>query len=235
MSFVAALITIAFAYIVQSAFGFAGTVVVMPILLLLVGHPLAVALMGALGFLACGSIALQERKYINYRELLNLLPAMLVGMILGGILQSFAEFDTLKMLYAISIMAVSVPLFLTGGNLSIPNWLLPFLLILAGVLHAVLVCGGPLLVLVTIQRIPEKRRFRATISLIWVGTNLLLILQHYQMGFYTQPFFHLMLPGILMMAIGIVIGNHLHNRVDQQRFMKIGSALLFLSAGCMLL
>lgn len=226
-------ILIIVAYTIQTAFGFAGTAIVMPFLIMLIGKDLAVGIMGLLGFFACIVVAIHERQYIQYKIAGKTVSVVLVGMLLGTYLQQILE-DYMVIFYGITIIIISTIMFFTGGKMKINFWMGKGILIIAGIMHAAFVCGGPMLVFYTMNQIKDKSKFRATMSLMWVGTNILLIIQHLQGGIYTYQMLQYSLIGSIMLVIGIILGNKLHQIVIQEKFIKVGSVLLILSGICMM-
>ena len=216
-------------YVIQTGFGFAGTAIVTPFLLRIIGRAETVALSGVLGLIACIAMVVKERKHICYLELIKMLAAMSAGILISFVLQTRVDFSMLKIAYSVAVMIISVVLFLTNGKIQLSAVAEYVVLVLAGVMHGTLVCGGPLLVAVAIRRIPEKHYFRGTINAIWVGTNTLLVIQHIRQGFYTPEFLSNLPLRLGMLAIGIFLGNLLHDHIRQDRFTRAGSVLLFFS------
>ena len=68
------------------------------------------------------------------------------------------ELDLLLTIYGLLILAVAARGLLGHGDLRIPPWLVPILLIAAGIIHGLFLSGGALLVIYAKQRLDVYKR-----------------------------------------------------------------------------
>ncbi len=222
-------IVIIFAYVIQTIFGFAGTAIITPLLFLIVGADTTVAVTGMLGAIGCGTAVIKVRKNILFQEVWKIIPLMIAGIIIGFYLRTVVTMGYLVKLYGIFIMGVSCVMFITNGRIRLSRNVNCLLLLCAGVIHGLFVCGGPLLVLYAMQAIPQKEHFRATINFIWMILNAILVIGHFREGLYTGSFFYYEGIAIIMAGMGIYAGEIINKRIMQKGFMKAGSVLLFVT------
>ena len=71
------------AYTIQAVTGFAGNIFAMPVGTHVMGLSSSVAVLNAMGFFACGMLAVLNFKYINWRELAKMTCGMLPFLALG--------------------------------------------------------------------------------------------------------------------------------------------------------
>ena len=102
-------------------------------------------------------------------------------------------------------------------------------LFFGGVFHGAFGTGGPLIVIYAAQALKDKTLFRASLCLLWLCMNTILLVQFTMKGIWTQnnsiPLYATVatLPFLL---VGIVVGNYLHHRCSEYVFRLIMFALL---------
>jgi len=98
-----------------------------------------------------------------------------------------------------------------------------------GVFHGLFASGGPLIVSYASRAIPDKRSFRATLSVLWLILNAALLVSYLLDGKVEgEP---LRLAALLLpaLAAGIAAGEIAHARVNEMQFRKIVQAVLFVT------
>ena len=109
------------------------------------------------------------------------------------------------------------------------GWKGQILLVAAGVVHGMFVCGGPLLIGYLTGRIREKEQFRATISTVWIFLNGLLLGTHLVQGMWTLSLLRIQLFTVPFLLLGMWIGSLLNRRMKQRTFMILTYVLLLIS------
>jgi uncharacterized membrane protein YfcA len=104
------------------------------------------------------------------------------------------------------------------------------LLVLGGVAHGLFGTGGPMIVYVMRRRLPDKRAFRATLAVLWIGLNAALVANFASAHLYTHRTLEVMLVIALTVVPGLVLGARIHQRLDPARFER-AVWLLLLGAG----
>ena len=77
--------------IIQCITGFAGTVLAMPVSLMLVGYAVAKPVLNALGAAASVGVIASAPSRLNFGEFTKMLSVMLVGMLAGSLIQTYCD------------------------------------------------------------------------------------------------------------------------------------------------
>ena len=240
------------ANVIQGITGFAGTILAMPASLHLVGMDVAVPVLNVLGLLSGIYVFLEKRKHVLWREVAYIVCVMGIS-ILGGVLIKSALAGHAKVLYVtlgIIVIALAVKglvgLFLEkkrgekgadadpevgqqDGDNHRRTLKDRILVISAGVVHGMFVCGGPLLIGYLTGRVRKKEEFRATISTVWIFLNGLLLGTHLLQGVWNMKLLKIQLITVPFLLLGMWIGSLLARRMKQRTFMILTYVLLLVS------
>lgn len=230
------LIVILLSNIVQGITGFAGTILAMPPSLMLVGYDLAKPILNILGLLSGVYVLVTHGKYVNWKEVKKIVLIMMGG-IIGGIFLKILFVEREAMLYrllGIFIVFLAIQGFykLYGKKIenkkNVQRGTVP-LLLSAGAVHGMFVCGGPLLIGYLSNKIKEKVSFRATISVVWIILNSIILFDDIRIGLWDINTCKLLLVSIPVLILGMYIGAKLYSKISQELFMKITYVLLMIS------
>jgi len=111
-----------------------------------------------------------------------------------------------------------------GGKFNPVNYAYLFF---GGIVHGAFATGGPLIVLYSAKKLTDKGEFRATMCLLWTLLNTLLIVQFFRNGALTREVGVTLLWLLPALALGIVVGEIVHKKVNELIFRKIVFATLF--------
>lgn len=217
------------ANIIQGITGFAGTLLAMPVGLLLVGLQTSRAVLNVLGFASGLGIGLKNRAAINWRQVLKISLWMGGGMAAGMLLEGLLPTRPLLIAYGIFLIGIALFKLLAPQGGRLPRGVGEALLLAAGVIHALFISGGSLLVVYAALAFPEKREFRATLSAVWVVLNGVMVVRHLAQGYFTQEVLLLAAAALVPMVLGVALGGVLHKRLRQKPFMALTYALLIIS------
>jgi uncharacterized membrane protein YfcA len=127
-------------------------------------------------------------------------------------------------------MAIAVVFFfLNTDKVKIPDWILYILLVFGGILHALYVSGGPLVIIFATYKIKEKNQFRATLSMMWIILNSILFTEHMIQGRFTPQVWMLFGIGAGLSILSMFVGHLIAKKLNLKIFMKITYVLLFIS------
>lgn len=222
-------VLLVFGNTIQAITGFAGTVLIMPILLVLVGRETAVPIINLLGLCMTVFMAVRERKQIQWFQLRKICLWLLIGIVTGFLFQTYLSSTWLRRGYGVMILICVSAIISRRGNQQaapFPKWLNIPLLVGAGIMHSIFASGGPLLVLYMMGQLHNKTQFRATMSAVWVSTNAMLGIQHWLAGCYTPVFWlrcAILLPAV---ALGTLLGYWLYPKVSAEAFFRLACVLL---------
>ncbi|MGD9945143.1 MAG: sulfite exporter TauE/SafE family protein [Burkholderiaceae bacterium] len=230
-------LVVMFGYTVVGLTGFGASMVAVPILVLMM--PLHVALPMMLVFdLVSGLLfGVRLRRRADGRELLRLLPFMLVGVVLGVTVLVKAPERVLLLLLGGSVLVFAGWSLLrpgTAGSIR-PMWAVPAGTV-GGIFSALFGTGGPVYTMYLARRLGDKATLRATISLLLFLSALARLASFLFAGLFTRPG---LLPLILLMLpcalLGMYLGARLHHRLPGQRITQLVWLVLIAGASSLIL
>jgi hypothetical protein len=117
----------------------------------------------------------------------------------------------------------------------IPRFCYYVLNLLGGIFQGALSAGGPLLVIYAGLTCPDKAAFRATLAVVWLTLDSILLITYLATGAFTEPMLPLVGLGAACMALGTVLGTLVHERIPQKPFRILVYVLLLVSGLALLL
>ncbi len=185
----------------------------------------------------------RHRDAIDGRLLVRrVLPFMLIGFPVGMFAFTRLAGDherVLKLTFGALILALAaLELLRVARDRGAPSRPLPrpaaaALLAIGGAIHGAYSSGGPMVVYVLGRTDLDKRRFRSTLSTLWLGLGALLLAGYLQSGRvdrHTLGYSAMFLPAML---IGLFVGERAHDRVPARTF-RVVVACLLLAGGALL-
>ena len=137
--------------------------------------------------------------------------------LLGSVVVAFALFNLYK--------------FFRKQKLKKPNLPVSVLIIaLAGLVHGMFVCGGPLLIVYAAEEIQEKEEFRATVSAVWIVLNGIMLVRDINAGsFKNEQTLTLMWISLAVLVLALFIGNLIEHKMNKRAFMLVSYVLMIIS------
>jgi uncharacterized membrane protein YfcA len=171
----AAIVTVAF--FVEAAAGFGSIVVALTIGALFFPMPSLLGWLVPVNLVLSGYLVARGVKRLDWKFLLSsVVPLMTVGLVAGMWLARATDTAWLKPVFAVFVVAVAAhQLASTTAPVPLSRPVASAVLLAAGVVHGVFATGGPLTVFVASRTLPDKTAFRATLAVVWVVLNLLLL------------------------------------------------------------
>lgn len=230
-----------FANVIQCITGFAGTVLAMPFSLMLVGYGVAKPCLNILGIVASVGVVGTNFKSINYKELAKIVGVMLVGMLGGFYLNNHLSLNE-HILY--EILGVVVICFMLLGcyttfiknkkeeksNTSTFMTIISYvILVVAGLVHGMFVCGGPLLIIYASEHLKDRNEFRTTLSAVWIVLNSIIMFADIKAGYFDKNLIIIVLICVAVLFFALLLGNYIAKRIDNKVFMIITYILMGIS------
>ena len=223
------------AFAVQSLTGFGGPPIAMPLGIAVVGVATAKPVITLGAWLAGLIVAVKNYKDIDWRELAKMSGVMLVFMIAGLWLFKNVQMSYLQVIYGVIVMAIGLKKLFFPSDKAMPKWLAAAAVCAAGIMQGLFVSGGSFLVVYAVSAIPEKQKFRATLSAVWTILNLLLLGSYVLDGSFTPPVLALSAWSLIPMGAAVAVGSLLANRLNQKTFLKAAYILLVISGAVLLI
>lgn len=217
------------AYTIEAITGFGSLVISLALGALLLPVPELLPVLVPLNVLMSGFLTWRNRQHIDRALLLKvILPLMLGGTLLGYLLQNGLADNLLKLLLGLLIVwfacRESWRLWRGTSVQPHPRWLNRVLTLGAGISHGLFASGGPLLVYAMAGTTLDKQRLRASMLCVWFTLNSSLTLLLWSQGRLAQG--QQLLWFIPLLVIGVLVGEYLHHRVNEQRFRQMVYGLL---------
>ena len=218
----AAAAAVTLAYTVYGLTGFGAAIVAIPLLAQFLPLRFAVPMMLLFDLVAGLLLGLKNRRSVDRRELLRLVPYLLVGMVVGVYLLARApERWLLAVLGLFAVLFASWNLLRQQTTtLVAPGWAVPAGLF-GGAFTAMYGTGGPIYASYLARRVTDKDVLRASVAALIFGAGWLRLAMFTMSGFYAQHGL-LMLAAVLMPAavLGYFIGSRLHARLSGPQAFK---------------
>jgi len=228
-----------FSHIILGCTGFGGTVVAAPFTQKFLGISIAIPFGNLVTFPVLIVILAKEYKKIDWKNLIIIVAVMCLGLPIGQalFLQMSANVAkvciglivTIVALLGVYKMFVKIPRLEKSGVEvdenkpdTMANKIIRYgCLFLGGIVHGAFVIGGPLVTVYTIAAVKEKSKFRATMTMVWMIINTLNTINAYRTDQLVPGVWKALVLGIPLALVGFLIGNWLHHRINQEKFMKL--------------
>jgi uncharacterized membrane protein YfcA len=174
-------------------------------------------------------------RHINRPYLFrSILPAMGFGVLAGIIVFQYIEGDLLKQLFGLLVILLSMrELYRLLRNrhdqLALSNTAAQTCIVAAGIVHGIYASGGPLLVYAVSRLNLSKSVFRSTLGAVWLIFSVVLTASYLITGKFTVHSIRYILILLPMILAGILLGEWLHHRIDENRFKLFVFVVLFLA------
>lgn len=225
------------AFVVESAAGFGATVVTVTLAAQLMAVDDVLARFLPLNVALSLYLVTRHRKAVDVKLLFRgIVPAMALGMIGGTVIARVAQPGWIKVAFAIFVIALSIFELVPRAAPSRP---LPTVvrwgaLGVAGIIHGLFACGGPLVVWVLGREMKDKAVFRSTLSALWLLLNTVLLITFVATRKMTPATLADSAWLVLPLGFGIAVGEAVHRRLSEAIFRKAIFALLLVAATILL-
>lgn len=223
-----------FANFVQSVTGFGGGPISMPPSMALVGVNQAKAAVTFILWLTCIVISVREIRNIDKKQLGIILAGMLPGVFFGMWLFSVLSLRILMLIYGLIVIAIGAWKFFGKKDAKIPKGARYAALILSGLMQGMFTSGGPFLVLYAVEAVPQKHRFRATVSTVWALINTYMVGHMVYLGMYGKTEGSLVAYSVIPVVIAVYAGKKVADRLNRELFLKVVYALLMVSGALLI-
>lgn len=225
------------AFATEAALGFAGTVLAVSLGAQLVPLDVLLPAFVPINLLLSLSIALVDWRQVEWRQLaLELAPPVAIGAAAGLALFRMPARLPLQLAFAVFVVALAAIdlVRLRGDAEAVPGrWTRRLLLVLGGLAHGLFGAGGPMMVYVLRRRLGSKAAFRATLAVVWLVLNGLLVANYAAMDLYQVDLVPAMVAMVAVLGPAFVAGDRLHRRIDRDLFHRVVVVVL-LGAGAVL-
>lgn len=226
------------AFVVESAAGFGATVVTVTLAAQLMAVDDVLARFLPVNVALSLYLVCRHRRAVDVKMLLRgIVPAMGLGMIGGTVLARFAQPGWIKIAFAVFVIALSVLELWPRRDpaaRALPRPVRWLALGVAGIIHGLFACGGPLVVWVLGREVKDKAIFRSTLSALWLLLNGVLVLTFALTKKIDPSTLRDSLWLVPPLAFGIAVGEAVHRRLSEAHFRRVIFGLLLVAATILL-
>ncbi len=239
LSDIALALTVLLAYTTQAISGFGSTVITITLAALWLPIPSILPIFVLLNVPFSGWMVWQNRVHVRWQMLAReIMPLMVVGAAIGAALVPLlAASGTMKHLYGALIVALSLLDLWRLHQRHHHRYAPPVRAVMifgSGITQGLYASGGPLLAAATAGSGLSKAAMRATMITVWFAINTGLTIWLFTVGRYTDAM--LVKAGWMfpVTMLGLLIGNRLHDHIDERQFRLLIDVLLIAGLGLLL-
>ena len=220
---------IAVAAFVQSISGFGLALLSVPLMSLFTDVRLAVVVVNLIGLVTTSAQAVKERQHADVALANRITIAAIAGMPLG--LLAFVRLSETWLKLGLGVVVLVITFYLMRGftlvaTSRVMDWLFGGI---SGALSTSVGTNGPPLVFLFQARQLPQENFRATISRIFIFSNIVTVAIFAFAGKITQDALIAFIVAVPVLIIAIAIGFWARKFIDQQRFRILVLTLLVIS------
>jgi len=230
---------IALGYAVRAVSGFGAGVIATPLLTFVLPLPVTVPLITVIGMFAGTRQVARDWSLIEWRRIAIFVPGSLVGVALG--LYLFAALDQVMLARALGLYIVGYALYnLVGEKIGrrtivMPRWIVHPVACIAGLVATIFGgLAGAIYATYLDAMSLSKGVFRVTMSAMLLVLALVRSAGYAATGVFEPEDVVLIIAAIVPVAIGTVVGDRLHDRLDPATFRRAVAVLLIASGAGLL-
>jgi uncharacterized membrane protein YfcA len=225
--------TLAVAYVVFGMVGFGTTLVSAPILAHVLPLSTVVPALALTDFVASWANGFRLGAHVVRKEVLRLVPAMVIGSAIGAWLLFAVPVRTMMLLLGVFVVLYAI----NGLRPKAPQP--PLAAAWAwwyggagGVLSALFGAGGWVYSIYLVRRLDDPQQIRATQTAVLTVSSSIRVLLFLVAGtYFNLALLALVLALLPAMALGLYIGHHITLRLDRKRFLQVLYGVLLLTGG----
>jgi uncharacterized membrane protein YfcA len=221
--------------------GFGCTVLALPFVTLLIGLDQAVPILVVQAWVLAALIVIESRRHIAWPQYARIVGLAAIGLPVGIWGATALPEHKLRWVLAgfMVIVGVQGSLREARARANTPEapeatpprtpWWTQALLPLGGLIQGAFGSGGPLVVVYAARVLTHKSVFRATLCMLWVTLNTLMIGAWIIRGRFDTHLIQMNAAYLPATLIGLWLGNRAHYRINEHAFRQIVYGVLTLS------
>jgi hypothetical protein len=223
-----------FALVVECALGFGGTLIATCIGAQLAPLKVVVPAFVPLDLAMSAWLAARGSRQVDWRWLTREVAPPAAAGIAPGLLLSGAASPWLPVVLGVFVVLLASRE-LARGSARVPTAIARGALLgLGGLAHGLFATGGPFVVYVARNRVPDPRAFRATLAVLWIALDATALAWFVATGRYDATTTRLLLVFAIAFAPALVLGERLHLSL-QARFTRAAWLLLLAAGGALVM
>jgi len=221
-------------YSVRAVSGFGAGVIATPLLTFVMPMSVTVPLITVIGGVASLRQVLRDWREVEWRRLAILVPGSLAGIAIG--LYVFKTIDQALLARALGVYILLYAAYSLLGEklphrtMAMPRWLVHPVAALGGFVATIFggLAGAIYATYLDALRL-SKGAFRVTMSAMLLLLAALRSIGYFATGVFRLEDFALIIASLVPVAIGTIVGDRLHDRLDPKAFRRVIGLLLVAS------
>lgn len=222
--------------IVVRVAGFGGSLTSMPLLVPLVGLPVAAPIMTLFGITNFGIVIWQQWRDVTLRDIWRLAIASIIMTPFGIYLIYIVSESTMKL--SLGLICITFALYRLSKRpfprLTHPNWAWLFGII-AGLASGAFSVGGVPSVIYANTQDWEPEPFRLNMFSFFLTTGVFSLISRYFLGQLTGEVIQHWFFALPFLFAGLFVGTHIAKRVNRQQFQRLVLVMLIILGGRLVL
>jgi uncharacterized protein len=224
---------ITLSYAIRGSTGFGGVTV--PLLAWILSLKTIAPMVTFLGLLSSAAILARDYRHVSWRDAFSVMPPCIAGVLIG--LYFFATLDARALAFWLGIFvllygfhSLRMAYRAQTGHTLPPRLALPVMGTTAGFVGTLFGANAGMFFAIYLNMLPlGKNEFRATIAAILFGLGLLRGTGYIAVGAFDREAWIACAAALPLMALGIVLGNHIHGHLDARMFRRLVALVLIAS------
>ena len=223
------------AYVIFGLSGFGSTLIAVPLLAHMLPLKFAIPMVVVLDCIGAIGMGLRLRENVYKRELLPLMPFLVVGLLAGAYLLLRLSPEILLGTLGVFVVIYGV-LYATGQQAAfrVGRWAAAPIGLVAGTTSSMFGVGGPIYVMYLTARGATPDNIRATLPVIFIFTTIGRIIIFAAAGLFTVPVLLSCAALLPVMLLGMWLGHRLHLTITRDQLVRVMGGLLIASGGSLL-
>ncbi|MBQ9087572.1 MAG: sulfite exporter TauE/SafE family protein [Lentisphaeria bacterium] len=226
-------------HLLEAITGFGSSVLALPFLNVTLGLRMAVQMLCVLSWVMALYIVIRSWKDLVWKEFIFIVCYVALGLPVGMWIFDKLPAPILCLILGTFMVAVGIRGEITTAKKDSPtpvtpakrSFLMKLLLFGGGIIQGAFGSGGPFIVIYSAKALPEKRVFRGTLSMLWLSMNTIRLVSWGITGeLWNMELAKCLMWSFPVVIAGILIGDHLHNKVSEHHF-KIGVYAVLIISG----
>ena len=195
-------------------------------------------------------LCIKERKDVAWKDLAKIvilcLPGLFIGskifysmnpnvakVAIGGVVTFIALMNIYKAIF--KPLVLKIPQDLETPDTLGKKILRYTCLVTGGIVHGAFNIGGPLITVYTLYAVTDKRKFRNTMTWMWLILNCVNAFNQFRNGAWTPRLAGALAVGFPLAVIGFILGVKFLEKIDKTTFLRIVYCVLLFVGGSMLI
>lgn len=214
----------------QTVAGFGAPLINMPFMINWLGPQVATSVSAFIGLMTAIAVLIYYRSDLNLRAVADLLIPAILGVPIGVFLLSALDGKIIQLILGLLVLVYALySLFKPSLPPLEHPWWAYFFGFVAGVTGGAFNISGPIIVVYAAFRQWPPNEFRSNLQGFFLVTNIFILAGHAIDGNLNAAFWQASLWGIPGMALAIVVGIYLGNKINIRVFRLLILALLIIS------